>query len=103
MTGRVGMVGPLLLALLFATPARAERRLALLVGENTGDREDPPLRYAESDAEAMRDVLVRVGGVAAVDATLLHGADAADLRAGLAGVAQRLAHDGFGKSDLLIL
>jgi uncharacterized caspase-like protein len=101
------MKAPLLLALsgalLFALPAPAERRAALLVGESAGDQADPPLRYAESDAAAMRDALVQVGGVARADARLLRGATAPELRRALQETAAKLAGQQFGKADLLLL
>jgi hypothetical protein len=92
-----------LTVLLFTLPALAERRAALLVGENAGDLVDAPLRYAESDAEAMRDVLVRIGGISESNAILLRGATAPELRGALASLAARLAQEGWGKSDRLIL
>jgi hypothetical protein len=89
----------LIALLLAASPALAERRAALLVGENAGDATDAPLRYAETDAESMRDVLVSLGGVAQSDALLLRGATAPELRNALAGLAASLARDGWGASD----
>ena len=77
-----------LTVLLFTLPALAERRAALLVGENAGDLVDAPLRYAESDAEAMRDVLVRIGGISESYAILLRGATAPELRGALASLAE---------------
>lgn len=54
-----------------ASPAHAERRLALVVGANAGWASDRPLRFAEEDARRVRDVLVELGGVAPHDVTLL--------------------------------
>ena len=92
-----------LLLLLAAPAAWAERRAALLVGESAGDQSDLPLKYAESDAAAVREVLVQVGGVAPADVFLLRGATAADLRTALAATKQRLLEGGFGKGDRLLL
>lgn len=65
----------LLIALLaLAWPAGAEtRRLAIVVGNNDGAQDRPPLRYAEADAERTARLLVEIGGVAADDLTLLRG------------------------------
>ncbi|HEX8437981.1 MAG TPA: caspase family protein, partial [Archangium sp.] len=43
---------------------RAEERFAVLIGANAGWSNDRPLRYAETDAERMREVLVELGGFA---------------------------------------
>ena len=93
----------LLAASLCSLSALAEHRAALLVGESAGDRGDAPLRYAEADAEAMRDVLVRLGGVSDADATLLRGATGPELRGALASLAEKLAREGWGASDRLVL
>jgi hypothetical protein len=93
----------LLLLALAAAPAQARRHAALLVGESAGDRSDAPLRFAESDAAAVRDVLVSVGNVPSADATLLRGATAGELRAALAALSARLSREGWGKDDQLFL
>jgi hypothetical protein len=54
----------LLLALLVSGPAWSKERFALIIGANMGWSQDRPLRYAESDAEHLRDVLVELGGFA---------------------------------------
>ena len=76
--------------LLFASPALAQRRFALIVGENQGNAGDATLRFAEDDAQRMRDVLVEVGQVAPGDATLLLGATASTLRHALEGLGATL-------------
>lgn len=63
--------GAVLLAVLVAPCAFAERRLALVVGANAGWSSDRPLRYAEEDAHRVADVLVELGGVAPGDVKLL--------------------------------
>lgn len=70
------------LAVLLAIPASAQvgRRWALVVGENHGTAGEETLRYAEDDAQRMRDVLVQVGGVDAKDVRLLRGTNATQLR-----------------------
>ena len=48
---------------LLASPALAQqRRLALVVGENRGLVNEELLRFAETDAQRVRDTLVDVGG-----------------------------------------
>ena len=69
-----------LAGLLAAAPSFAERRFALVVGENRGNLGDETLRFAEDDAQRMRDVLVEVGQVAPTDAALVLGATAATVR-----------------------
>jgi hypothetical protein len=61
----------LLAALLLATGAHAERRLAIIIGANGGWSSDRPLRYAETDARRVAEVLVELGGVQPTDVTLL--------------------------------
>ncbi|HEX3759440.1 MAG TPA: hypothetical protein VHW23_12075, partial [Kofleriaceae bacterium] len=68
--GRVACAGALRIALAVAAlvvasgAARAEQRYALVIGANPGWSQDRPLRYAENDAERIRDVLVSLGGFA---------------------------------------
>lgn len=60
--------------LVLAAVASAEtRRLAIVVGNNAGTGEMPPLRYAESDAGKMARVMVELGDVSAEDVMLLQG------------------------------
>ncbi|MFZ5445065.1 MAG: caspase family protein [Myxococcota bacterium] len=62
------------LTLGWSTAALAEtRRLAIVVGNNAGTGEMPPLRYAESDAGKMARVLVELGDVNPDDVMLLQG------------------------------
>jgi hypothetical protein len=51
----------------------ADNRFVVVVGANVGTANDDPLRYAESDAERMRDILVELGGVPSERAFLLLG------------------------------
>lgn len=62
------------LTLGWSTLASAEtRRLAIVVGNNAGTGELPPLRYAENDAGKMARVLVELGDVNPDDVMLLQG------------------------------
>jgi hypothetical protein len=64
----------LLCVLCAASPAAAEtRRFALVLGNNAGSGERPPLRYAESDAGKVARVFAELGDVAEEDLLLLQG------------------------------
>jgi hypothetical protein len=64
--------------------ARAEtRRVAVVIGNNVGAGEQPPLRYAEADAEKVARVLEELGGVAHGDLILLRGQSREQLEAAL--------------------
>jgi hypothetical protein len=56
-----------------STPALADTRYALIVGHNLGDLHETPLRWAESDAARMQQVLTEIGDVAPERTTLLLG------------------------------
>ncbi|MFZ5440422.1 MAG: caspase family protein [Myxococcota bacterium] len=79
----------LLLLLLLAVPAQA-RRLALVVGENRGLASEEQLRFAERDAQRVRQALLDVGGFGPDEVLLLRGADAPALRASLAALRAEL-------------
>ncbi len=80
-------------ATLLAAGAPAEtRRLAIVVGNNAGSGDMPPLRFAESDAGKMARVLVELGEVRADDVLLLQGRGAGDLDRALADATERVAH-----------
>ena len=86
-------VGALTLTLLFAAPlAHAEtRRLAIVVGNNAGGGDMPPLRYAESDAGKMARVLVELGDVNQDDVLLLQGRRVADVERAITDARERVA------------
>jgi hypothetical protein len=93
-----------IVALLVAGMVRAEtRRVAVVVGNNAGSGEQPPLRYAETDAGKMARVLVELGGVAASDLFLLQGRNIAALRQTLALARQRVAAHQENPADRVIL
>ncbi|QRN96776.1 caspase family protein [Archangium violaceum] len=72
---------PVLAALLVGSPALADtRRVAVLVGNNVGSGDRPPLRFAETDAGKMARVLTELGDVAPDDLFLLQGKGLAQLR-----------------------
>jgi hypothetical protein len=68
--------------------AFADQRYAIVIGANPGWASDRPLRYAENDAERVRDVLVGLGGFAPDRVVLLRDPDTADVRATLRDVAR---------------
>ena len=83
----------------WAAPAR---RFALVVGENRGDPQDEPLRYAQTDARMFLEAMEEVGQVAPSDALLLVGAQAEDVRRALAALGTRLAVEGRPGDQLLL-
>ncbi|HUS28470.1 MAG TPA: caspase family protein [Kofleriaceae bacterium] len=73
----------LLVLVAVAHSAHAEQRYAVLVGANPGWSSDRPLRYAEDDADRVRDVLVTLGGFSADHVSLLRDPDTNEVRATL--------------------
>ncbi len=65
-------------------------RFAVVIGNNLGTKGDAPLRYAEADAQKLRDVLRDLGGFAAINVTLLEGEDADDVRKAIIAVNERV-------------
>jgi tetratricopeptide (TPR) repeat protein len=74
--------------------AHAEQRYAIVIGANPGWSSDRPLRYAEHDAERVRDVLVTLGGFAPDRVALLRDPDTAEVRATLRDVARTAKNSG---------
>ena len=82
----------LLALVLAATPVVAEtRRLAIVVGNNAGTGEMPPLRYAESDAGKMARVLVELGDVLPDDVMLLQGQKVASVERAIGEARDRVS------------
>jgi hypothetical protein len=78
------MIRALFVLAMLASAAHAEtRRVAVVVGNNTGNADQAPLRYAEVDASKIGRVLVELGGIAADDLFLLQGKNLATLEATL--------------------
>lgn len=92
------------LALLVAGGSNAApiRRWALVAGENRGVGGDETLRYAERDAQRVRDALVEVGGVAPGDVVLLQGVRADSLREALTTLKTRLAKEASATDRLTV-
>src|SRR5262249_59742425 len=83
------------LALVVASSAaHAEQRFALVIGSNPGWSQDRPLRYADSDAERVRDVLVALRGFSPDRVELLRDPSTADVRASLRKLADKARRPG---------
>lgn len=83
--------GALLLVLLSAIASAETKRLAIVVGNNAGTGEMPPLRYAESDAGKMARVLVELGDVSQEDVMLLQGQSVAQIERAIGEARDRVA------------
>lgn len=68
-----------------------QARLAVIVGADEGDDDDVPLRYAELDAQRMRDVLTELGDVTTSRAILVHSRRPSDIREAVREVSGRAA------------
>ncbi|WP_257453332.1 caspase family protein [Archangium lipolyticum] len=95
----------LLLALLAAAPSHAgESRYALLIGAHRGNADEPVLRYAGSDTERLRDVLVSLGDFLPENVLVLADPNADRVRTALARMNARIreevAHD---RSSVLLV
>lgn len=79
---RVASLLAVALTLAGATPEASGRihRYAILIGNNVGDARDTPLRYAEDDADKLRDVLQELGDFPPENVALLQGRDARTIR-----------------------
>jgi hypothetical protein len=75
---------------LLASPAHA-LRAALIVGNNVGHAADQPLRYAESDAERIAQLLSTLAGFDPASTIVLKGKNANDIRRAFDSFAARLA------------
>lgn len=87
------LLGALALSVtLLASGALAEtRRIAIVVGNNAGSGDMPPLRFAESDAGKMARVLVELGDVTPEDVMLLQGRGVPELEKAIAEAKERVA------------
>jgi tetratricopeptide (TPR) repeat protein len=85
-----------------ARTAFAEQRYALIIGSNPGWSQDRPLRYAENDAERMRDVLVSLGGFSPDRVELLRDPTTAEVRASLRRLGQ-VARDSSNEDTLVFV
>ena len=84
---------PLMWLLLSAAPAgalAAVDRYAVIVGNNRGFEHESPLRYAETDARRVYEVLRDLGGFEALNMALLQGEDAQTVRGSLLALNARI-------------
>jgi hypothetical protein len=65
-------------------------RYAVIIGNDTGQGDEAELRYAESDADKVADVLGELGGFAAENVTMLRGKGADAARKALIAVNDRI-------------
>src|SRR6185369_1229925 len=100
----VRQLAALLIVLACANAAAETRRIAVVVGANAGDGERAPLRYAESDAGKLAQVLIEMGGVDRQDLFLLQGRSLAELRGVMADATRRVAaHHKVSDTRVLLL
>jgi hypothetical protein len=81
----------------------AVERFAILIGNNVGERDDPSLRFAESDAIELREVLADVGGVPAENIVLLQGTDVNAARRAIITVNDRIRTLPAGTEAMLVV
>ena len=99
------MIRPWLVALVvcaLSAPAAAVTRYAVVIGNDTGDRDEPQLRFAEHDADRFAAMLTDLGGFAPGDVVVLRGGDAETARAGLIALNDRIRTTG-GADTMLIV
>ncbi|MEP6861353.1 MAG: caspase family protein [Deltaproteobacteria bacterium] len=82
--------------------AGAVTRYALVIGNDTGDRDEMALRYAEHDAEHFAATLVDLGGFAPGDVIVLRGGDADAARAALIALNDRIRTAGPADTMLVV-
>jgi hypothetical protein len=76
---------------LVARPAAAEvERYAVIIGHNSGAADEQRLRFAETDAARVGDLLGEVGGVPAENQVVLRGRGADEVRRGLIATNERI-------------
>ena len=98
----VTAIGILLFLVLECDANAAVRRFALLVGNNTGDAGEVPLKYAESDAMRVHDVLKDLGGFEPADMVLLRGENAARVQSSIITLNDRIRSVVGGGSEAIL-
>src|SRR5262245_29782924 len=91
--------------LLQPAAALAERRYAVIIGNDEGRGDDRSLKYAQRDAERFAGVLRKLGNVSPQDAVILLGERATAIRQAILDVNARIrAEDeyGSGASTLIV-
>jgi len=90
------------LALLFVVPpARADTRYGLFIGNNLGLSHETPLRWAETDARRIHDVMRELGDLGGDRAVVLLGENASVVRTTLIRLNERIRQDG-GSATLIV-
>ncbi len=85
------MIRSLIVLLLLAAPARAEvERYAVIVGHDAGAADEQKLRFAESDAQRLGELLGEVGGVRDENKIVLRGKTADQVRRALIATNERI-------------
>ena len=77
-------------------------RFALVIGNDTGDRDEPQLRYAVTDADRFAQALVDLGGFEPGNVVELRGGDAEGARAALIALNERIRLAGAADSMLVV-
>ncbi len=90
---RLATATALVAMLLAAGAARAQalHRFAVIVGNDRGGPDTRPLLYAGADAAKVYDILTRLGGVQAADATLVVDGSSGDVLAAVAQAVRQAA------------
>ncbi len=70
--------------------AHAEERFAVVIGNNIGEAEEVPLKYAEADAARVAAVLRDIGSVRAENLVLLQGQNEEAVRRALIAINERI-------------
>jgi hypothetical protein len=79
-------------------------RYALIIGNNSGDADEPTLRFAEDDAQRFHDVMRELGGFRPENVVVLRGERAETVQRALISLNERIRlHTGGGaQSELLV-
>ena len=81
------------------TMTPSARRFAVIVGANRGAADEARLKYAETDAEKVHEVLRHLGGFRPEDMILLKGEDADTVRRALLTVNARIRNQSSGPPE----
>lgn len=80
-----------ILVLFVARVARADvERFAFLIGNDRGDAQDAPLKYAGADADRVRDVLTQLGGFSSSNVVVVKDEGVDDVRRGIIAMNDRI-------------
>ena len=80
----------LALLLVLSGVAEAARTHVVAIGNDRGRADEVPLRFAERDAQALADIMRRLGGVRPQDLVVVNGGNASDVRRTLLEVNTRI-------------